>query len=113
MRGFSHIAAFHPLWRSLGLATFLFFLAAAPIAAQTTPGRSDPAAALMAGACLSCHGGAGAGGIPVIASNLSKAEFLFAMQGFRTNTRESTVMGRIIRGYSDAELAILAAYFAK
>jgi sulfide dehydrogenase cytochrome subunit len=97
----------------LFLGLFWGLLAVAPIAAQTPTAAPDPSAALLAGACLSCHSSAGAGGIPVIAKTLGKAEFMTAMQEFRSNAREATIMGRIARGYSDADLAILAAHFAK
>ncbi|MFY7960954.1 MAG: c-type cytochrome [Elsteraceae bacterium] len=98
---------------ALSLGLFWGLLAVAPAAAQTPAARPDPSAALLAGSCLSCHSGVGAGGIPIIAKTLTKAEFLTAMQEFRSNAREATIMTRIARGYSDADLAILAAYFAK
>lgn len=99
----------------LGLLLGLFWgvFAVAPVAAQTPAARPDPSAALLAGACLSCHSNAGAGGIPIITKTLTRAEFMTAMQEFRSNAREATIMSRIARGYSDADLAILAAYFAK
>jgi sulfide dehydrogenase cytochrome subunit len=99
--------------RRVGLGLLWGLLAVAPAAAQTPAARPDPSAALLAGACLSCHSSGGAGGIPVIAKTLGKDDFIAAMQAFRTNAREATIMGRIVRGYSDADLAILAAYFAK
>jgi sulfide dehydrogenase cytochrome subunit len=36
-----------------------------------------------------------------------------AMRAFRANERPGTIMGRIARGYSDAEIAAIAAYFAQ
>jgi len=72
-------------------------------------------ATLLAGACQGCHGanGAGAQGIPGIHHTMSRSEFTLAMQDFRANRREATVMGRIARGYTDAEFAALAAHFAR
>jgi len=113
MSDFSRDSAGPSAWRGAALGLFLGFCSVAPVAAQTPVAGSDPSAAILAGACLSCHSAAGAGGIPVITKTLDKAEFLTAMQQFRTNAREATIMGRIARGYSDADLAILAAYFAK
>ena len=82
---------------------------AAPAAAQPQP------TTLLAGACQGCHGvtGAGAQGIPAIAQTMTRAEFVAAMQEFRANRREATVMGRIARGYTDAEFAALAAHYGR
>ncbi|MCX8134669.1 MAG: hypothetical protein N3D18_11995 [Roseococcus sp.] len=87
----------------------LGLLAAAPAPAQA------PDAALLAGACQGCHGVAGEGGhgIPSIKQQQTRAEFVAAMRAFRGNERPNTVMGRITRGYTDAEIAALAAHFAK
>jgi sulfide dehydrogenase cytochrome subunit len=87
---------------------FTAALLAAPAAqAQTT--------ALLAGGCQGCHGVAGAGayGIPAIHHTKSRAEFTAAMLAFRANERPGTVMGRIARGYTEAEIAALAAHFAR
>jgi sulfide dehydrogenase cytochrome subunit len=72
-------------------------------------------AALLAGACQGCHGVAGQGshGIPAIAGRHKQAEFVALLQAFRDNRREATVMGRITRGYTDADFATLAAYYGQ
>lgn len=77
--------------------------------AQTNP------ATLLAGACQGCHGvdGAGAQSIPAIARTMTRSEFTTAMQEFRANRREATVMGRIARGYTDADITALAAFYAR
>lgn len=95
------------VWRFGAVA--LMAALAAPAAAQQQP------AALLAGACQGCHGvnGAGAQGIPAIAQTMTRAEFVAVMQEFRDNRREATVMGRIARGYTDAEFAALAAHYAR
>jgi sulfide dehydrogenase cytochrome subunit len=84
-------------------------LAAAPALAQAP----DPT--LLAGACQGCHGVAGQGsnGIPQIKDAHSRAEFVALLQAFRANQREATVMGRIARGYTDEQIAVLAAHFAR
>lgn len=86
-----------------GLAALL--LAAAPAAAQ---------APLAAEGCYGCHGpgGTGAGGIPGIAGR-DAAELRAAMIAFRANERPGTIMGRIARGYTDAEIAAVAEHFAR
>ncbi|QXM24417.1 hypothetical protein KO353_14410 [Elioraea tepida] len=42
-----------------------------------------------------------------------RQQFVALMRAFRANERPNTVMGRISRGYTDAEIAALAAHFAK
>jgi sulfide dehydrogenase cytochrome subunit len=86
----------------LGLALALAFPAAA--AAQ---------APLAAQGCLGCHGatGAGSAAIPGLAGRPA-AELSAAMLAFRANERPGTIMGRIARGYTDAEIAAMAAHFA-
>ncbi|MDW8314350.1 MAG: hypothetical protein RMK64_05210 [Rhodovarius sp.] len=74
-----------------------------------------PDGALLAGACQGCHGATGEGGhgIPSIRQMQTQAEFVATMRAFRANERPNTVMGRIARGYTDAEIAALAQHFAK
>lgn len=91
-----------------------FFLV--PLLLSGTPARAQDADAVqLAGACQGCHGvsGQGANGIPAIARLRSRAEFIEMMQGFRANQRPATVMGRIARGYTDAEITALAAHYAR
>ena len=94
--------------RTLGLAILMAGLAG-PSMAQ------NEQATLMAGACQGCHGvaGGGAHGIPAIRSTMGRAEFVTAMQEFRTDRRQATVMGRIARGYTDAQFDALAAIYAR
>lgn len=94
--------------RKLGLAILMAGLSGTATA-QTEQ------AALLAGSCQGCHGVAGAGGhgIPAIHRTMTRAEFTAAMQEFRANRREATVMGRIARGYTDADFAALAVIYAR
>jgi len=71
-------------------------------------------APLAAQGCLGCHGPGAAGQppIPGIAGRPA-AETDAAMQAFRANQRPGTIMGRIARGYTDAEIAAVSAYFAQ
>lgn len=84
-------------------------LACGPAAAQAPDG------ALLGGACAGCHGvtGEGGHGIPSIHHTHSRQQFIELMRAFRANERPNTVMGRISRGYTDAEIAALAAHFAR
>lgn len=71
-------------------------------------------ATILANTCAGCHGtnGISAGDIPSIAgipkSNISKA-----MHDFATGKRPSTVMQRIAKGYSGADIEALSDYFSK
>jgi len=74
---------------------------------------ADPAV-LPAQACLGCHGpgGTGARDIPAIADRPA-AELRDLMLAFRAGERAGTIMTRIAGGYTDAEIAAIAAYFAR
>lgn len=68
---------------------------------------------LIAQSCAGCHGqsGAGMGAIPGIAG-IDHETFVRIWAEFRANERPATIMGRIARGFTDAEVEELAAYFA-
>jgi sulfide dehydrogenase cytochrome subunit len=75
------------------------------------PAAAQERGLLLAGACQGCHGVSG-GGSHGIAATHRRAEFAAIMRDFRENRREATVMGRIARGYSDEDIAALAAQYA-
>lgn len=79
----------------------------APAAFAAPDGR------LLAEACAGCHapGQAGAGSTPGIAGRPA-AELATQMAAFRAGERPGTIMGRIARGYSEAEVAAVAAFLA-
>lgn len=81
-----------------------------PALAQQAP----HAAPLAAQGCLGCHGpgGQGVGSIPGIAGRPAE-ELRAQMAAFRANQAPATIMGRIARGYSEAETAAIAAHFAR
>ena len=76
-------------------------------------GAEDPSGAVMANTCFSCHGtdGKSAGAMPSIAGK--KADYIIKMlTEFRDGKRPSTVMKRIAKGFTDSEIAALAATFS-
>ena len=77
------------------------------------PAAAEGVAPLAAQGCLGCHGpdGGGSGAIPGLAGQ-REAELTAAMLGFRAGERPGTIMGRIARGYTEAEIAAIAAHFA-
>jgi sulfide dehydrogenase cytochrome subunit len=70
---------------------------------------------LLIGGCLGCHGVSGQGGhgIPSIMANHSRDEFITLMRSFSANEKPATVMGRISRGYTPEQIALLAAHYAR
>lgn len=67
----------------------------------------------LAAGCIGCHGsdGASRGAIPPLAGK-SERLLLLALTEYKSGASSGTVMNRIARGYSDEELARLAAWFA-
>ena len=68
----------------------------------------------LAANCAACHGtnGNSAGGaIPGLAGS-NKEYFVAQMKAFKEGKREATVMHQIAKGYSDAEIAAVADFFA-
>jgi len=91
----------------LGVMLILCVLGArSAVAADLSRGEA------LADACTSCHGvkGHSRGYIPSLDS-LSRADFLQAMEGFRAPRSPATIMNRIVRTYTSAEVELLADYF--
>ncbi len=84
---------------------FLMTAAILPASAQ---------APLAAQGCVGCHGpnGAGMGSVPGLAGR-DRAELIAQMNAFRANERPATIMGRLARGYTEAEIIASAEYFAR
>lgn len=78
-----------------------------------TAGGAERAPAALANACAACHGtdGRSEGAIPTIAG-MPASEFVAKMNAFGSGTGEATIMDRIARGLSQAEIDGLAGYFA-
>lgn len=95
-------------------ACCLILLALARVAAAQDAPQALYAGALAAN-CAACHG---TDGHPVPGTHLpalagkSRQLLLQRLHAFRDGTRPATVMQQIAKGYSDAQLAELAGYFA-
>jgi cytochrome subunit of sulfide dehydrogenase len=84
------------------------------LAATIAPAFAQGPAPLAAEGCIGCHGPEGrgvAGGIPI--AGRDRAELVAIMTAFRANERSGTIMGRIARGYTDAEIAAVAEHFSR
>jgi cytochrome c553 len=91
------------------LATLLSLSALSPASAQSTDAR------YLAANCANCHGtdgrSAGGSGMPGLAG-LSAAYFTEQMNAFRNGSRQATIMHQLAKGYTDAQIAAMAQYFA-
>jgi sulfide dehydrogenase cytochrome subunit len=85
------------------------------IAASAAVSAAPPTAEMLSNACAGCHGTNGASAGPSMPSlaGQNKVAFVEAMKLFKTGERPSSVMGRLAKGYSDAEIEAMADFFAK
>ena len=80
------------------------------IAADSVASAEPPAGAA---ACSGCHPSAARGSSPVTPlAGRDRAEIIKAMQDFRSGARAGTVMDRIAKGFTDAEIQAIAAWYA-
>jgi sulfide dehydrogenase cytochrome subunit len=91
----------------------LIVFAAISIGSLSTASAQEADVARLADGCTSCHGLVGEGGsaIPPIAGK-AREDFIAQMTAFRDQSAPATIMNRLARGYSDAEIAALADYFS-
>jgi len=92
-------------------------------AVSTTAAKIKPKPALMKGAsaamladtCAGCHGSGGVSTGPATPSiaGLEEEYFVDVMKEFKSGDRASTIMGRIAKGYSDEEIAVIAKHYGQ
>ena len=91
-------------------------LIAAALALAALPSHAqDSGARNLAAACAICHGTQGnpPPGAPVVPlAGLPREHIASQMRAFRDGTRPATVMHQIAKGYSDAQIDAMAAWFA-
>ena len=97
----------------------LIWIAAATFAAATTPALAQDKEALyvksLAATCANCHGtnGKAVDGSSVGALAGMPRDYLVAqLAAFKSGARPATIMHQISKGYSDAQIAQIAGYFA-
>jgi sulfide dehydrogenase cytochrome subunit len=82
----------------------------ASIAAAAVASAEPPAGAA---ACSGCHPASARVTSPVPRLNgLDQARIVKAMEDFRSGNRAATVMDRIAKGFTDAEIRAIAAWYA-
>ncbi|MFQ6022351.1 MAG: c-type cytochrome [Acidiferrobacterales bacterium] len=99
--------SFRVLTMSVAGVLSLLLLAVSSQAADLSRG------AMLSVSCAGCHGtdGKSPGSIPSIAGK--SMDFIeTALKEFRSGERDSTVMGRHAKGYTDQEIKLIAEYFA-
>jgi sulfide dehydrogenase cytochrome subunit len=79
--------------------------------AQAAP----PSPQMLSYACAGCHGTNGGSAGPTMPSlaGQSKSAIVDAMKKFRSGERPSTVMGRLAKGYTDAQIDAMGEFFSK
>jgi sulfide dehydrogenase cytochrome subunit len=94
--------------RLLVVLTALCLLPGMVSAEESLRGRT------IAAACYGCHGAGAASGaaIPPIIFGAPAEYIEKALKAFRDGSRPSTIMQRIAKGYSDADIAAVSEYFA-
>lgn len=97
-----------------GIAASCWLASAAHAQTPTAgPSATPDAARLLASGCASCHGTGGrAEAGAMMLAGLDRTYFTQQMQAFRSGARPATVMHQIAKGYTDADIELLAGYFA-
>ena len=92
----------------LASAIFPALLLALPVNTMA----SDMRGAILANPCAGCHGtnGASPGSIPAI-DDMSAEDIKEELMEFKTDEHKGTIMNRIAKGYTDAEIDLIARYF--
>jgi sulfide dehydrogenase cytochrome subunit len=97
--------------RPLLVATTLA-LAAAPVLAQNAQALNTRA---LAATCANCHGTQGVAvsnaSVPGLAG-MPASYMVEQMKAFKGGTRPATIMHQLAKGFSDAQIDAVAAYFA-
>ena len=85
-------------------------LAAPPVAAQDIQGRN------LAAGCAICHGTEGRSmakdSVLIPLAGLPRDHIATQMRAFRDGKRPATVMHQLAKGYTDAQIDAIAAWFA-
>lgn len=92
---------------SLGALTLLVFAPSAGFA-------DEPSAEVLAYTCAGCHGtdGSSVGPSSPHIAGMKVDYFVDSMTAYKEDKRNSTIMNRIAKGYSDEQIAAIAEYFA-
>jgi cytochrome subunit of sulfide dehydrogenase len=97
--------------KASGLVRLVAMTIVVSLTVQAASASSEPPPG--AASCSGCHP-ARAAGAPAVPSLYGRdaGEIVTAMMAFRAGTRQSTIMGRIAKGFSNDELHSIAAWLA-
>ena len=89
-------------------------LAAVALVISAGASAAPPSPAMLSNACAGCHGTQGGSAGPAMPSlaGQSKEAIVVAMQKFKSGERPSSIMGRLAKGYTDADFAAMGEFFA-
>jgi cytochrome c553 len=96
------------VFATLALSLISFTVVGTSALAQGSNSARD-----LASTCFTCHGtdGNSAGGIPPSLAARNSGELFQMMKDFQSGKRPATVMHQQARGYTDAQLKLIASYF--
>ena len=88
--------------------------ALAAMAAGSAVAQNPAAARSLATTCTVCHGtdGVSVGGVPPSLAGQNRDYMLQQLRDFRDGKRPATIMHQHAKGYTDAQLEQIAAYFS-
>ncbi len=98
------------------LVATLLALGAALTLTQPAAAQSPADVVVLAGPCASCHGPDGRSPGPIVSiAGRPEALLLQQLKAFKSDNPPpgTTIMNRLAKGYSDEQLAALAAHFSK
>lgn len=103
------------------LASLALVFSQAAFAADDKAKKAKPellmgaSASMIGNTCAGCHGSNGVSkgpSIPTLAG-MSSAYLVETMEGYKSGDIPSTIMGRLAKGYTSEEFALMGEYFAK
>ena len=87
--------------------------AATPAAPAAIPALATTNAAYLASSCANCHGSQGNAKDSMASLAGLKAEYIVEqMKAFKEGKRPASIMHQLAKGYTDAQIAAIAGYFA-
>ena len=90
------------------------FFSVIAVANAAEPLAKRPSVERMAHACAGCHGSFGHAIAPTpTLAGKSEEDFVKAMQDFKSGQRDSSIMNRIAKAYTDEDIASMAQFFKK
>jgi sulfide dehydrogenase cytochrome subunit len=101
------------VWRSKMSITIAAGIVISSLGSLSHAADDDGRAYMLASSCTACHGpeGKSPDAIPSLHGK-SESFISAALKGFRDGSKPATMMNRLAKGYSDEEIAIIAAWFA-